>query len=695
MSSYRPTKGGPDAYRTLPNPTLTGYLDEDHRRAAPKTTVESGMADETETARTIATETVVTDPPHLEGPLEGDIAIGIEKIIKIDMETTVAAPMWRWAVLSQVSEQLKKGYHVDALKDVRVIKDRHTGESRQFGFLNFGSIAAAKAFVDENHPSIFLYGGGSGRLNGRDQATKVRISFCRERAERDRDRPEVPDDDWTCHVCSFPNFARRSECRKCQTLRTDPTVMESAHVLPPVNTGDSDVSPDGTPSQFLLFRGLEATVTAQLLAKGAAKLYKSTGNSPPPPAASKKAGLKVSSTTAGSSFGAKNGSVRRVLLVKDRRTDASWRYGFVEFASAEDSQAALAKYNSLDKFTISSKPVMLSFIHAGVFVPVLDGRTEDKFTFSPLHNPAMKLAYWDDQAYLSELVLANDDDQASANDSLSKPTMSSVEDSSIKSIKEGDVKNKKRKTEVGASSSNKKTVPAHLNFWRNRHAELHGLPTESEAATSETSTAAKAAAKSREDEDNNNNPPTQSYADMNRKCCLLCARQFKTEGEVNKHERLSQLHRDNLNNEEMKIKAHARLARAGIDVPDAPAYRDRARERRVMFNQPRRPAPDPSASKPVNSPPKEEPKEEKPVQSKGAALLGKMGWTAGEGLGAQGTGITAPVATEMYVQGVGLGHESGKVGDAVDEAQRNTAGGYGQFLERGKDKAKERFQRMS
>ncbi len=199
--------------------------------------------------------------------------------------------------------------------------------------------------------------------------------------------------------------------------------------------------------------------------------------------------------------------------------------------------------------------------------------------------------------------------------------------------------------------------------------------------------------KNRGDEDNS--PPTQSYADMNRKCCLLCARQFKTEAEVNKHERLSQLHRDNLRNEEMKIKAHARLAKAGIDVPDAPAYRDRAKERRVMFNQPRRPAPDSTGAKPANSPPKEEPKEEPPVQSKGAALLGKMGWTAGEGLGAQGTGITAPVATDMYVQGVGLGAQGGKVGDAVDEAQRNTTGGYGQFLERAKDKAKERFQRMN
>ena len=82
------------------------------------------------------------------------------------------------------------------------------------------------------------------------------------------------------------------------------------------------------------------------------------------------------------------------------------------------------------------------------------------------------------------------------------------------------------------------------------------------------------------------------------------------------------------------------------------------------------------------------------MPSKGASLLGKMGWSAGEGLGAQGTGMTTPIATDMYVQGVGLGAVGGKLGDAVGEAERNTRGDYGEFLERTRDRAKERFERM-
>lgn len=137
------------------------------------------------------------------------------------------------------------------------------------------------------------------------------------------------------------------------------------------------------------------------------------------------------------------------------------------------------------------------------------------------------------------------------------------------------------------------------------------------------------------------------------------------------------------------------MAKAGIDsaalAEDSSEYRDRAKERRTAFG----------ASKKISLPlkrsatqPEDSQEEPAPAPSKGASLLGKMGWSAGEGLGAQGTGMTAPIATDMYVQGVGLGAQGGKIGDAAEEADRNTKGGYSDFLERTKDKAKERFERM-
>ena len=164
--------------------------------------------------------------------------------------------------------------------------------------------------------------------------------------------------------------------------------------------------------------------------------------------------------------------------------------------------------------------------------------------------------------------------------------------------------------------------------------------------------------------------------------------------EVNKHERISQLHRDNLGNEDLKAKAVAKMTKAGIHInnaeEDGPGYRDRAKERRAAFGASKR------VSLPMKKPAILEPTSAStPVPSKGAALLGKMGWAAGEGLGAEGQGMTAPIATDIYVAGVGLGALGGKLGDAIEEASRNTKGDYGEFLERTKDRAKERYEKMS
>lgn len=136
------------------------------------------------------------------------------------------------------------------------------------------------------------------------------------------------------------------------------------------------------------------------------------------------------------------------------------------------------------------------------------------------------------------------------------------------------------------------------------------------------------------------------------------------------------------------------MAKAGITPPTSTEeYRDRAKERRAAFGSSKKISL--PLKKPTTQPDEETQPDPVPPPSKGASLLGKMGWSAGEGLGAQGTGMTAPIATEMYVQGVGLGAQGGKVGDAVEEAERNTKGGYSEFLERTRDKAKERFESMN
>lgn len=475
-----------------------------------------------------------------------------------------------------------------------------------------------------------------------------------------------------------------------------PVAPPRAPVPRVANNGDNDAAPEGQPTQFLLFRGLDSSTTEQVFAKGAAKLYKPTSVASDAGSNNPKKGSKVASTTGDANLGAPQGSIRRVLLVRDRKTNASWRYGFAEFTSAMDAQAALQRLNSFEKFTIASKPVLVTYIHAGVFVPVIPAmdlaNDSDGFTFSPLNNPSMKLMYWDADAYVSELKLSSDEDGSVQDKAGSEKSKGNKKDAQVEGFKDTE-KAKKRKADPAASANPKKmALPSQLQFWKDRQAELHGTQKDTKS-TNEQPDIPKDSNENPPDVGgelavDSNAPPAQSYADPKRNFCYLCMRQFKDSASVNQHERLSQLHRDNLQNEEAKARAMAKLNKHGINHPQPAEYRDRAKERRRTFALGKATGPKPSA-------PKTEEVPHVQSTSKGASLLSKMGWSEGSGLGAQGTGVTAPIATELYAQGVGLGAKGSKIGDAAEEAGRKTSGRRDEFLEKTKENARQRFDELN
>lgn len=359
-------------------------------------------------------------------------------------------------------------------------------------------------------------------------------------------------------------------------------------------------------------------------------------------------------------------------------------FGFLT-NSLQDAQAAVTRLNSFEKFTISSRPVLVSYIHAGVFVPVMNlTAATERFTFSPLMNPSLKLMYWDEEGYVTELTVSPAESDNAQGQPKGDATTAQEQAKTSKDLE----KSKKRKADANANAGIKKVVPSHLQFWSNRHAELHGIKKKNPEETAPGESGSDGGSPS------DAAPPSQSYADLTRNCCYLCMRQFKTSAEVNRHERLSQLHRTNLQSEDLVSKATNKLVKHGI-VPPTPEYRDRARERRKAFGSTKPPTGTTTKAKPTVPPPKEK-EEEPPVQapSKGASLLSKMGWSAGSGLGAQGTGMTAPIATEVYAQGVGLGAQGSKIGDAVEEAGRNTRNRYDEFLEKTRQTARERYERL-
>lgn len=441
-------------------------------------------------------------------------------------------------------------------------------------------------------------------------------------------------------------------------------------------------------------------MTEEVFAKGVGKLNKPSGAAAQPAAApSNKKGAKVASTTGDANLGARDGTLRRILLVRDRRSNESWRYGFAEYASIEDAQAAVVRYNSFDRFTIASKQVLVSYIHAGVFVPVFSSTpSTERFLFSPINNSATKLAYWDEEAYVTELVVSAP--EPTKTDSAEVEAAKLAQSEGLKSTPKDSEKVKKRKAVTDVGGTTVKKPASHLQFWSNRHAELHGMKSGSANGGSGPSS---------QNGEFSSPPavaPSQSFADPVRNCCYLCMRQFQDATEANTHERVSELHRANLKNKAKVAKALGKLEKHGITIQPTASdaeYRDRAKERRRVHGAVNKKGEKVSNrgkignSNPLATRSDSEGEAATPAKSKGASLLSKMGYTPGAGLGAKGNeGRTAPIAQDVYAPGVGLGAEGGKRGDAVEEAQRNTKGdGFGEWVAQGKDRARERYERMS
>jgi len=145
------------------------------------------------------------------------------------------------------------------------------------------------------------------------------------------------------------------------------------------------------------------------------------------------------------------------------------------------------------------------------------------------------------------------------------------------------------------------------------------------------------------------------HVDWSKMACLLCKRAFPNQETLLKHQQLSDLHKQNL---------EAFYRSTGISVEDAKQksvqYRDRAKERRLKYNEP-------------DVPPANRLKEnymrareatvnyEEPTKKKiggdnvGNKLLQKMGWQEGMGLGKSNQGRTDIIQAESRPMSAGLG----------------------------------------
>ncbi|CAL8338917.1 unnamed protein product [Merluccius merluccius] len=145
--------------------------------------------------------------------------------------------------------------------------------------------------------------------------------------------------------------------------------------------------------------------------------------------------------------------------------------------------------------------------------------------------------------------------------------------------------------------------------------------------------------------------------DWRKMACLLCRRQFPNKEALLRHQQLSDLHKQNL-----EIQRRSKLTEAELEELERKEtelkYRDRAAERREKYGVPEPPAP---KKKKFYQPPAPTVNYEQPTKDGltsdniGNKMLQAMGWQEGKGLGRHQQGITAPIAASLRTKGTGLG----------------------------------------
>ncbi|XP_068650242.1 SUPPRESSOR OF ABI3-5-like isoform X2 [Aristolochia californica] len=200
------------------------------------------------------------------------------------------------------------------LRHVRVIKERNSGISRGFAFIDFPSVGAARKMMDgvgldglvvDGRKLFFEYsskptGGAGGPPYGQENAMK---------SSHGNGRSFSAPCDWMCTICGCVNFARRTSCFQCNEVRTDDSPAADLATSNPLPMGKR--GSDTGPTHVLVVRGLDENADEEMLR------YEFS----------------------------KHAAVKDLRLVRDKFTHVSRGFAFVHFHSVEDATKALEATN--------------------------------------------------------------------------------------------------------------------------------------------------------------------------------------------------------------------------------------------------------------------------------------------------------------------------------------------------------------
>ncbi|KJZ74813.1 hypothetical protein HIM_05722 [Hirsutella minnesotensis 3608] len=579
--------------------------------------------------------------------------------------------------------------------DVRVTSSR--GNCR--AFVQFSEVDCAISFVQEHFPKLHL------QLphftdDVPDGKLSVYIHYARSQTEVDtvHGPPSTSHGDWSCASCGFTNFASRTKCKKCSSIT--PALQGLLG-----RTGAADLGREvDKVGQILVVFPLPPNSDEEMLAREMKRLELVKSDKP------KDGTFKLKSTAPsvdGAGYGAPQGSLHRVFLMRDIDAGYNYRYGFVEFWNIPAAIAALKKVQMTRSFQIAGTPVTIGSIHSGVFIPELRPITPEveRVSFVPLAS-TVRVKYRDPTLYPSAKVITPE------------PPAKEEAAKAAEEAKPDPQKPKKRKADATMSEPASKKPPvmaAQMAAWTRRHEEIRGKNSTSTdgalgdatdddkrpapmkfaisgnfGSTKSVTPAGPTTVDGDAEVQPNAETAALSFIDRERLMCLICMMRYKSVADIDIHEKSTNHTRAMQDDDKVKA-ATARVQRR--QKQDTNQYRDRAKERRETHNQPKKPAA--QAGKPKSeAKPTATDEIKKPVASKAAGMLAKMGWTAGSGLGAQGHGTTEALPVNAYREGVGLGADGGKLGDAAEIAEGRTVDNYASYVAGVQRKARERYNQL-
>ncbi|XP_020532017.1 SUPPRESSOR OF ABI3-5 isoform X2 [Amborella trichopoda] len=192
------------------------------------------------------------------------------------------------------------------LRHVRIIKERNSGLSRGFAFIDFPSVEAARSMMDgvgddglvvDGRRLFFEYSKPTGSTGGHSSPKAGNYKSS-----------SMPSD-WMCVVCGCVNFARRTSCFQCNEPRTDDAPAADVASSNPTPVGKK--GSEAGPTHVLVVRGLDENADEEMLR------YEFSKHAP----------------------------IKDLRLVRDKFTHVSRGFAFVHFHSVDDATKALEATN--------------------------------------------------------------------------------------------------------------------------------------------------------------------------------------------------------------------------------------------------------------------------------------------------------------------------------------------------------------